>query len=121
MALLLVFLFIGTGVTIGREAVRARRAHRAEQAREAERVRQTRQVKQAEVARRSFEEAVQNAMGFTPSSVSDVVYPDIQGIFVTSLTSDDSPAAVARIQAGDVLIELGDQPVRNTPENSRAS
>jgi membrane-associated protease RseP (regulator of RpoE activity) len=119
LALLLVFLFIGTGVTIGREAVRARRAHRAEQAREAERAKKARQVKQAEVGRRSFEEAVQNAMGFTPATISDVEYPDVQGVFVASLISDDSAAAVARIQAGDLLIELGDQPVRNTAELAR--
>jgi membrane-associated protease RseP (regulator of RpoE activity) len=116
LALLLVFLFVGTGVTIGREAVRARRAHRAEQAREAQRIKQARQIKQAEVARRSFEEAVQNAMGFTPSTISDVEYPDVQGVFVSNLIGDDSAAAVARVQAGDLLVELGDQPVRNTEE-----
>lgn len=119
LALFLLFLFIGTGVTIGREAVRARRSHRAEQAREAERARQSKQLKQAEIARRSFEEAIQNAMGFVPGNLLDVEYPDIQGVFVTSLTSDDSPAAVARIQAGDVLIELGDQPVHNSGELTR--
>jgi len=119
LALLLLFLFIGTGVTIGREAVRARRAHRAEQAREAEQTRKSKQLKQAEIARRSSEEAIQHAMGFVPANVLDVEYPDTQGVFVTSLTSDDSPAAVARIQAGDVLVELGDQPVRNSGELAR--
>ena len=119
LALLLLFLFIGTGVTIGREAVRARRAHRAEQAREAEQARKSKQLKQAEIARRSSEEAIQHAMGLVPANVLDVEYPDTQGVFVTSLTSDDSPAAVARIQAGDVLIELGDQPVRNSGELAR--
>lgn len=119
LAFFLLFLFIGTGVTIGREAVRARRAHRAEQARVVEQARQSKQIKQAEIARRSFEEAIQNAMGFVPANVPEVEYPDIQGVFVTSLTSDDSPAAVARIQAGDVLIELGDQPVRNSGELAR--
>lgn len=119
LALFLLFLFIGTGAVIGREAVRARRAHRAEQAREAEHTRQSKQHKQAEAARRSFEESIQNAMGFTPANVLDVEYPDIQGVFITNLTGDDSPAAVARIQAGDVLIELGDQPVRNSGELAR--
>jgi hypothetical protein len=119
LALLLLFLFIGTGVTIGREAVRARRAHRAEQAREAEQARRSKQLKQAEITRRASEEAIQHAMGLVPANVLDVEYPDTQGVFVTSLTSDDSPAAVARIQAGDVLIELGDQPVRNSGELAR--
>jgi type II secretory pathway component PulC len=116
LALLLLVLFIGTGVTIGREAVRARRAHRAEQAREVEQARKSKQLKQAEIARRASEDAIQNAMGFVPANVQDLEYPDVQGVFVTALTSDDSPAAVARIQAGDVLIELGDQPVRNSGE-----
>ena len=119
LALLLLFLFIGTGVTIGREAVRARRAHRAEQAREVEHARRSKQLKQAEITRRASEEAIQHAMGLVPANVLDVEYPDTQGEFVTSLTSDDSPAAVARIQAGDVLIELGDQPVRNSGELAR--
>jgi membrane-associated protease RseP (regulator of RpoE activity) len=119
LAIFLLFLFVGTGVTIGREVVRSRRAHRAEQAREAERLRTTRQLKQAEVLRRSFEEAIQNAMGFVPAGISEVEYSDLSGVFVTSLTGDDSPAAVARIQAGDVLIELADQPVRNTGDLAR--
>lgn len=118
LAFLMLSLFIGTGVIIGRDAVRARRAHRAEQAREAQRARQSRQLKQAEAARHSIEEAIQNAMGFVPSDVVEAEYPDLQGVFVTSLTGDDSPAAVSKIQAGDVLIELGDQPVRNSGELS---
>ena len=69
LALFLLLLFIGTGVTIGREAVRARRAQRAEQAREAERSRQAKQARQAEIARRSLEEAIQNAMGFVPGDL----------------------------------------------------
>lgn len=119
LAFLMLFLFISTGVIIGRDAVRARRAHRAEQAREAERARQSRQLKQAEVARHSIEEAIQNAMGFVPADVVEAEYPDLQGVFVTSLTGDDSPAAVSKIQAGDVMIELADQPVRNSGELSR--
>jgi membrane-associated protease RseP (regulator of RpoE activity) len=119
LALFLLFLFVGTGVTVGREVVRSRRARRAEQAQEAERIRKTRQLKQAEILRRSFEEAIQNAMGFVPATVSEVEYPDLPGVFVASLTGDDSPAAVARIQAGDVLIELADQPVRDTGELTR--
>ncbi|MFY9554246.1 MAG: PDZ domain-containing protein [Blastocatellia bacterium] len=119
-AVFLILLFVGTGVTVGRDAVRARRARRAEQAMEAQRIRQIKQVKQADIARRLLEENVQNAMGFTPTAILDVEYPDMQGVFVASLTSDDSPAAVAKIQAGDVLVELGDQAVRNSGELAQA-
>lgn len=118
--LLLLFLFLGIGGIVARDVVRARRAHRAEQARENERARQSKQLKQAENARRTFEEAIQNAMGFVPGNLLDVEYPEIQGVFINSLTSDDSPAAVARIQAGDVLTEFGDQPVRSSGELARA-
>lgn len=119
LALFLLFLFVGTGVTVGREMVRSRRAYRAERAREAERIMKARLLKQAEAARRSFGDAIQNAMGFVPASISEGEYPDLTGVFITSLTGDDSPAAIARIQAGDVLIELADQPVRNTGELAR--
>jgi PDZ domain len=119
LALFLLFLFIGTGATIGREALRARRARRAEQMRTVERSRQAKQLKQSEINRRSFEEEIQNALGFVPAALPDLEYPDTQGVFVTSLTSDDSPAARARIQAGDVLLELGDQPVGNSEELAR--
>lgn len=115
----LLFLLIGTGVTIGRDTVRNRRAHRREQARDAERARKAKQLKQAETARRALDEAIQNSMGFTPADVVDVEYPDIQGVFVANLTSDDSPAAMARIQAGDVLIELAEQPVLNREDLGR--
>jgi membrane-associated protease RseP (regulator of RpoE activity) len=119
LALFLLFLFIGTGAVIGRDVVRARRSQRAEQAREAERAKQSKQLKQAEAARHTFEEAIQNAMGFAPANVLGVEYPELQGVFVSNLTSDDSPAALAHIQAGDVLIELGDQLVRNSGELAR--
>ena len=116
----LLLLFLGTGAIVSREIVRARRAQRAEDARQIERSRRARQVRQAEVARRSSEDAIQNAMGFVPAELINAEYPDTQGVFVTSLTSDDSPAAVARIQAGDVLVEFGDQPIRNSGELARA-
>ena len=120
LAFFLLFLFVGTGVTIGREAVRARRMRRAEMAQEAERARQSRLKRQTEIAQRSSEEAIQNAMGFAPANIVALEYPDIQGVFVTNLTSDDSPAAVAHIQAGDVLFEFADEPVRNSGELARA-
>ena len=119
LACFLLLLFIGTGVTVGREAVRARRAQRAEHAREIERSRKAKQAKQAEVTRRSLEEAIQNALGFVPNDLLRAEYPDTQGVFVTSLITDDGPAAVARIVAGDILMEFNDQPVPNSAELSR--
>jgi membrane-associated protease RseP (regulator of RpoE activity) len=119
LACFLLLLFIGTGVTVGREAMRARRAQRAEQAREVERSRKAKQVRQAEIARRSSDEGIRNALGFVPGDVLIAEYPETQGVFVTSLTSDDSPAAVARIVAGDVLVDLADQPVPNSGELAR--
>ena len=119
LGIFLLLLFIGTGAIVGRDAIRARRAQRAEQAREADRARQKRQVKQAEATRRTEGEMIQNAMGFVPGELLNAEYPEAQGVFVGSLTSDDSPAGAAKIQAGDILIELGDQPVRNTGELAR--
>ncbi len=71
---------------------------------------------QDEEDRQSFEEAVQNALGFKYGSFSASDFPDARGIFVNSLMSDDSPAALAKIQAGDLLMELNDQLVRNNSE-----
>jgi membrane-associated protease RseP (regulator of RpoE activity) len=76
-------------------------------------------VQSPEVPRLSFEETVQNALGFRPAAVPDSDYPGVRGIFVAGLTSDDGPAALANIQAGDVLMELADQPVRNSSELTR--
>jgi S1-C subfamily serine protease len=70
------------------------------------------------MARRSFDEAVQNALGFKYGRFSEAEFPGLQGIFVNSLMSDDSPAALAKIRAGDVLTELNNQAVRNTQELS---
>ncbi len=74
------------------------------------------QIERAEIA---YDEAVQNALGFKQGSFSDAEFPDVRGIFVNSLMSDDSPAALARIQAGDVLMELNGQVVRNNSELSQ--
>jgi len=120
VAFLVLSLFVGTGVIMGRDAIRASRAHRAEMAREAERANKAKLRKQAEIAHKSFEEAIQNAMGFVPTEIVATEYPDLKGVFVSSLTSDDSPAAVARIMAGDVLTDFADQAVSNSSELSRA-
>jgi membrane-associated protease RseP (regulator of RpoE activity) len=73
-----------------------------------------------ETARNKFEEAVQNALGFKQGSFSAAEFPDVQGIFVNNLMSDDSPAALAGIQAGDLLTELNNNQVRNDSELSQA-
>jgi PDZ domain-containing secreted protein len=79
-----------------------------------------RRAERAEVARRSHEEAIQNALGFRTASVSDAEYPTIRGVFVNNLMSDDGPAALAALQAGDVLTDLNDQVVRNNGELAQA-
>ena len=119
LAFFLLTLFTATGVTIGRDMVRARRMRRMEQAREAVMARKARERRQVAVAQRTSEEAIRNALGFMASSVPEVEYPENQGVFVNSLTSDDSAAALAQIQAGDVLFEFGDQPIPNTGELAR--
>lgn len=99
---LLLSVFIAAGFAIGRRVVRARRAERVE------------------VSRRSVQETIQNSLGFKPGSVSDSEYPGIRGVFIDSLLSDDGPAAVAKIQAGDVVMEVNDQIVRNSAEVAQA-
>jgi hypothetical protein len=69
--------------------------------------------------RPKYEEAVQNALGFKQGVYSATEFPGVQGIFINYLINDDSPAALANIQAGDLLVELNNQPVRNDSELSQ--
>jgi type III secretion system FlhB-like substrate exporter len=69
--------------------------------------------------RQKYEEAVQNALGFKQGVYSATEFPGIHGIFINYLMSDDSPAALANIQAGDLLTELNNQQVRNDSELSQ--
>jgi membrane-associated protease RseP (regulator of RpoE activity) len=73
----------------------------------------------AAMSRRYYEEGVQNALGFKQGSYSAGEFPEAQGIFVNSLMSDDSPAALAGIQSGDLITELNDKQVRNDSELSQ--
>jgi len=73
-------------------------------------------AEQAEVDRRYYEEGVQNALGFKQGTFIAAEFPEVRGIFINSLMSDDSPAALANIQAGDLMMELNDQAVRNDSE-----
>lgn len=69
---------------------------------------------------RNNRDDAQNALGFQPGNLRDAQYSeDIRGLFVESLTHDKSAAALAGIQAGDILTELNGQPVRNNGELSR--
>jgi S1-C subfamily serine protease len=69
--------------------------------------------------RHKYEEAVQNALGFKQGVYSATEFPGVHGIFINNLISDDSPAALANIQAGDLLMELNNQQVRNDSELSQ--
>jgi S1-C subfamily serine protease len=69
--------------------------------------------------RHKYEEAVQNALGFKQGVYSATEFPGVHGIFIDNLMSDDSPAALANIQAGDLLTELNNQQVRNDSELSQ--
>ncbi len=67
--------------------------------------------------RRVSTEDVPNALGFKPGQFSDAGYSqDIKGTYVENLITDDGPAALATIQAGDVIMTLGGKPVRNNTE-----
>jgi S1-C subfamily serine protease len=103
----------GAGIGIGSNASRHRNSRADVQADE-------RDTEDPEQARRNYEEAVQNALGFKQGSFSAAEFPDAQGIFVNSLMSDDSPAALAKIQAGDLMTELNNHEVRNDSELSQA-
>jgi membrane-associated protease RseP (regulator of RpoE activity) len=97
--LLLALLLLGAwGAAIGYEKMEERR------------------TEQAEMTRRLFEEAVQNALGFKQGVLSEAEFSDVHGIFINHLMSDDSPAALAKLQGGDVLLELNGQAVRNISE-----
>ncbi len=112
MIILLLAVFFGSGIGIGRMFLPRWGEPVQWQAQGTE--------EQAEAARRAYEEAVQNALGFKQGSFSDAEFAGVQGIFVNSLMSDDCPAALAMIQAGDLLMELNNQAVRNNTELSQA-
>lgn len=82
--------------------------------------RQQEEMEAKEINQRTLETAVQNALGFKHASISAAEFPDVQGIFVNSLMSDDSAAALAHMLAGDVLMELNNHAVRNETELEEA-
>ena len=112
MIVLLLAAFFGAGVGVGSNNSRHRSDRAEVQAEE-------RGAEDAEMTRRNYEEAVQNALGFKQGEYSAAEFPDTQGIFINNLMSDDSPAALAKIQGGDLMTELNNQPVRNDSELSQ--
>lgn len=110
---LLLILFFAAGIGIGSNAGRHPRENDEDQTVNVQ------SEEDAELQRRAYEEAVQNALGFKQGLFSATEFPEIQGIFVNSLMSDDSPAALAKVQAGDLLTELNSQSVRNNSELSQ--
>jgi PDZ domain-containing secreted protein len=112
---LMLFTFVVLGIGIGRGISR----RRAPDFREAADARRARDEINDEIARHEYEIAVQNALGFKQGAYSATEFPGVQGIFINNLMSDDSPAALAKIQAGDLMTELNDQQVRNDSELSQ--
>lgn len=111
---LMLFTFVGLGVGIG-SRMRDRRPSYGRERPDRPRLRDRRNN---EIARREYEIAVQNALGFKQGVYSAAEFPGVEGIFINNLMRDDSPAALAKIQAGDLLTELNNQPVRNDSELS---
>src|SRR5215510_3169416 len=113
---LMLFIFVGLGIGIGRGVSRRRAADWGRESAEAARARG--EIND-EMARREYEITVQNALGFKQGDYSATEFPGVQGIFINNLMSDDSPAALAKIQAGDLITELNNQQVRNNSELSQ--
>src|SRR5262245_2022533 len=112
---LMLFTFVALGIGIGRGISRRQAAVLRDEADAYE----ARGEINDEIARRKYEIEVQNALGFKQGDYSATEFPGVQGIFINNLMSDDSPAALAKIQGGDLLTELNDQKVRNDSELSQ--
>ncbi len=111
LMIVLLFIFFGVGIMVGSNDNHGGEGGgiRVEE----------QDVEDPESVRSKYEEAVQNALGFKQGEFSAEEFPDVQGIFVSNLMRDDSPAALAKIQAGDLITELNGQPVRNDSELSQ--
>jgi S1-C subfamily serine protease len=110
----MLFTFVALGIGIVRSPMRRRPPDWGGQA-----AREAQDDVDASTIRHNYEEAVQNALGFKQGVFSTQEFPDTQGIFINSLMSDDSHAALAKIQAGDLMTELNDKVVRNSNELSQ--
>jgi S1-C subfamily serine protease len=103
LVLVIILALLGAGIAIGVKAVRSRRSERIQRAQTP-----------------TPGEIIQRSLGFESERVSESEFPGIRGVFVKRITSDDSPAAVAGIEAGDILRELNGRPVRNDSELKEA-
>jgi S1-C subfamily serine protease len=116
---LIVAILAGTGITIAKNELRSIIRQRvADQLRRAQETAQTVRTVRGRFADADevADEAVKNGLGLVPADLSNDEYPDIDGIFVQKLTSDNGPAALAHIQAGDVLMEFGDKQVSDSKD-----
>jgi PDZ domain-containing secreted protein len=114
----MLFTFVALGIGIGRGMNRRRPPNWSEPARPARDGEDIAPV-DPETVRQKYEEAVQNALGFRQGAYSAAEFPGVKGIFINNLMSDDSPAALAKIQAGDLMTALNKQEVRNDNELSQ--
>ena len=116
---LMLFTFVGLGIGIGRGMNRRRPPNWGGQPARPARDGADIAPVDPETVRQKYEKAVQNALGFKQSAYSAAEFPGVQGIFINNLMSDDSPAALAKIQAGDLMTVLNKQEVRNDNELSQ--
>jgi PDZ domain-containing protein len=119
MLALTLFIFVGMGIGIGRSLSRRMPSDWQERIERSEQGDERQESEDPEVTREKYEEAVQNALGFRQGEYSATEFPDTQGILVNYLMSDDSPAALAKIQAGDLVTELNEKQTRNDNELSQ--
>jgi len=116
---LMLFTFVGLGIGIGRGMRHRQPPNWGGQPAHAPRDGARPANVDPAIVRHKYEEAVQNALGFRQGPYSATEFPGVQGIFINNLMSDDSPAALAKIQAGDLMTELNNQAVRNDNELSQ--
>jgi len=102
VAWLTIILFLGLvlAAVIGIVAVNSHHQHAEEE-----------QVQEAELSRHLFDESVQNALGLKVGEFPESEFQGFKGVFVNSLMSDNSPAAQAGVQAGDLVTDLNGQSV----------
>jgi S1-C subfamily serine protease len=116
---LMMFVFVSMGIGIGRGMSRRRPPNFGGQSVRPASHEERPESVDPETVRQKYEEAVQNALGFRQGVYSAAEFPAVQGILINNLMSDDGPAALAKIQAGDLLTELNDKQTRNNSELSQ--
>jgi membrane-associated protease RseP (regulator of RpoE activity) len=118
---LLLALFIGAGIAIGRALHRRGPVTSgATDPRRRPAPSDTEDGDQEDEEDSHATDAIENGLGFVPGDVSGDEYPDIEGVFVTRLTGDQSPASLGHMEAGDVLTQIGDTPVTDISDIAEA-